>query len=72
MLFVYNISLIFVLYKKKKCSVSCGSGLQQRKVECTNSNGDISTTCDQKIKPVATQECSTGMSCADDPPIGVI
>lgn len=46
-----------------KCSVSCGTGLQVRKIECVDAFGGMNTNCDVKTKPVATQQCSTGILC---------
>lgn len=34
------------------------------KVDCVNTVGGFSTNCDGKTKPVATQQCSTGISCS--------
>ena len=51
-----------------QCSVSCGSGIQIRTVECQESHGAVSLACDQKMKPVSGQPCSTGISCSQDTP----
>lgn len=49
-----------------KCSVSCGTGIQVRKIECVDGSGGLSTSCDIIAKPVTTQECSTGISCSSE------
>lgn len=46
-----------------QCSVSCGAGIQVRKIECADAFGAPSSACDAKMKPSATQPCSTGISC---------
>ncbi|XP_058819345.1 protein madd-4 isoform X1 [Topomyia yanbarensis] len=48
------------------CSVSCGSGIQVRSVECLDSSGHYSNQCDSKTKPSAGQQCTTGISCNGD------
>ncbi|XP_052864156.1 protein madd-4 [Anopheles cruzii] len=45
------------------CSVSCGSGIQVRSVECMDTNGHYSGQCDPTAKPVAGQPCTTGIIC---------
>lgn len=49
-----------------KCSVSCGAGIQVRKIECVDGLGGLSTSCNITTKPVTTQECSTGISCSSE------
>ncbi|XP_037909605.1 ADAMTS-like protein 1 isoform X2 [Hermetia illucens] len=45
------------------CSVSCGTGIQVRGVECMDSHGKLSTQCNPHTKPPAEQVCTTGISC---------
>ncbi|XP_035916166.1 protein madd-4 isoform X2 [Anopheles stephensi] len=45
------------------CSVSCGSGIQVRSVECMDTNGHYSAQCDPGAKPVTGQPCTTGIIC---------
>lgn len=59
-----NKSILFCIFLLLKCSVSCGTGIQVRKVDCVNTVGGFSINCDGKTKPVATQQCSTGISCS--------
>lgn len=74
------VSLLYSFYRSKhiyspthrpdrpnthQCSVSCGAGIQVRKIECADAFGAPSTACDIKMKPSATQPCSTGISCAN-------
>lgn len=58
--------ILFCIFLLLKCSVSCGTGIQVRKVDCVNTFGGFTTNCDDKTKPVATQQCSTGISCSTD------
>lgn len=46
-----------------QCSVSCGTGIQVRGVECMDSHGKLSTQCNPHTKPPAEQVCTTGISC---------
>ncbi|KAJ3649041.1 hypothetical protein Zmor_020803 [Zophobas morio] len=45
------------------CSVSCGEGTQVRVVECRDSADKPSTLCPQKLKPIESKPCSTGIQC---------
>uniref|UniRef100_A0AAG5DTY1 PLAC domain-containing protein n=1 Tax=Anopheles atroparvus TaxID=41427 RepID=A0AAG5DTY1_ANOAO len=45
------------------CSVSCGSGIQVRSVECMDTNGHYSAQCDPSSKPLTGQPCTTGIIC---------
>ncbi|XP_049536816.1 ADAMTS-like protein 1 [Anopheles darlingi] len=45
------------------CSVSCGSGIQVRSVECMDTNGHYSGQCEPSAKPVTGQPCTTGIIC---------
>ncbi|XP_015837335.1 protein madd-4 isoform X3 [Tribolium castaneum] len=45
------------------CSVSCGEGTQVRVVECRDSADKPSTLCPQKLKPIDSKPCSTGIQC---------
>ncbi|XP_055594208.1 protein madd-4 isoform X2 [Uranotaenia lowii] len=48
------------------CSVSCGSGIQIRSVQCIDSGGHFSNLCDHKSKPSTGQQCTTGIGCNGD------
>ncbi|XP_021712796.1 ADAMTS-like protein 1, partial [Aedes aegypti] len=48
------------------CSVSCGSGIQIRSVECMDTSGHFSNQCDHKTKPSTGQQCTTGIGCIGD------
>ncbi|XP_037039972.1 protein madd-4 isoform X3 [Bradysia coprophila] len=48
------------------CSVSCGTGIQVRKIECVDGLGGLSTGCEISAKPTTTQECSTGIPCSSE------
>ncbi|KAL0993789.1 hypothetical protein UPYG_G00113950 [Umbra pygmaea] len=39
------------------CSVTCGSGIQIRLVQCLGQDGDIGLDCDSTVKPLATRAC---------------
>lgn len=45
-----------------QCSVSCGSGIQVRSVECLRSQGLVEN-CDNLMRPISTQPCSIGIAC---------
>lgn len=40
-----------------QCSVTCGSGTKQRKIQCVSG---VNATCDQRTKPVVTENCNLG------------
>lgn len=46
-----------------QCSVSCGTGIQVRSVDCTDHHGTSNTQCEPSTKPAAAQPCTTGISC---------
>jgi hypothetical protein len=46
-----------------QCSVSCGEGSQVRVVECRDSADKPSSLCLQKLKPMESKPCSTGIQC---------
>ncbi|XP_055381952.1 protein madd-4 [Condylostylus longicornis] len=48
------------------CSVSCGTGIQIRGVECLENDGTLSTKCEPHNRPAPVQECTTGISCDDE------
>ncbi|XP_026471091.1 ADAMTS-like protein 3 [Ctenocephalides felis] len=45
------------------CSVSCGSGIRVRGVECVNLDGAIDQNCDESKMPERMEACSTGIAC---------
>lgn len=47
-----------------QCSVSCGTGIQVRSIECIDPFGGQSNSCIAKKKPTAAQSCSTGIPCS--------
>lgn len=55
---------MFSLFFSLKCSVSCGTGIQVRKIECVDAFGRMNTNCDSKTKPLPAQSCSTGIQCS--------
>lgn len=40
-----------------ECSVTCGSGIKQRKIECVSG---VDALCDERTKPLATAKCDLG------------
>ncbi|KAJ8976402.1 hypothetical protein NQ317_003038, partial [Molorchus minor] len=48
------------------CSVSCGEGVQIRKVDCKSLSGEPSSLCSTDSKPATKKSCSTGIQCAPD------
>lgn len=54
--------LLFIV-ETLQCSVSCGEGTQVRVVECRDSADKPSTLCPQKLKPIESKPCSTGIQC---------
>ena len=55
----FNIcGLIFVVLPILfQCSVTCGSGIKQRKIECVSG---VDASCDERTKPLATGKCDLG------------
>ena len=55
----FNIcDLIFVVLPILfQCSVTCGSGFKQRKIECVSG---VDALCDERTKPLATGKCDLG------------
>ncbi|XP_015601072.1 protein madd-4 isoform X2 [Cephus cinctus] len=47
-----------------KCSVTCGTGVKTRTVECRDGTGRLSTDCDLGEHPRTEQECRTNNPCA--------
>lgn len=46
-----------------QCSVSCGSGIQIREVECKNKDGTLSAQCNPQTKPESVQKCTSTHMC---------
>ncbi|KYO47658.1 A disintegrin and metalloproteinase with thrombospondin motifs 4 [Alligator mississippiensis] len=56
--------------KWSKCSVFCGAGIKERRVECMTENGLSSDLCLSRLKPASrkichAKECETLVSCKD-------
>ncbi|XP_067420282.1 A disintegrin and metalloproteinase with thrombospondin motifs 20 isoform X3 [Emydura macquarii macquarii] len=56
--------------KWSKCSVACGVGIKERRVECVTENGFSSSLCLSRLKPAAreichTKECEAFTSCKE-------
>ncbi|XP_004593334.2 A disintegrin and metalloproteinase with thrombospondin motifs 8 [Ochotona princeps] len=49
----------WVLGDWSQCSATCGAGWQRRTVECRDSSGQASTTCDKDLKPEDTKPCGS-------------
>ncbi|KAM4828331.1 A disintegrin and metalloproteinase with thrombospondin motifs 8 [Thomomys bottae] len=49
----------WVLGDWSECSVTCGAGWQRRTVECRDSSGQASTTCDKDLKPEDAKPCES-------------
>ncbi|XP_038817759.1 A disintegrin and metalloproteinase with thrombospondin motifs 15-like [Salvelinus namaycush] len=41
----------------EECTVTCGNGLQSRRVQCTDPEGKTATDCDSLQRPAATRVC---------------
>ncbi|XP_044295490.1 A disintegrin and metalloproteinase with thrombospondin motifs 8 [Varanus komodoensis] len=48
----------WVLGDWSKCSKSCGSGWQRRTVECLDTEGQLSPTCDRAVRPEDIKPCN--------------
>lgn len=46
-----------------QCSVSCGTGIQTRSIDCVDTFGALSTSCIANKKPLMLQACSSGVPC---------
>lgn len=49
----------WVLGDWSECSSSCGAGWQRRTVECQDSSGQTSTTCNKALKPEDAKPCGS-------------